>query len=109
MPTLDDAIQTGEDALTAAYTLLKQARERNDVATHKALSDDVRKLSDRLILLRLSEIEEGAKEIEALNAQLGRVIESAHQALKRIEGVKVVIKHVSKALGLIDGILKAFP
>ena len=104
-PSVDAAIAKGEAALNNLYTLQITAVKNGDVATQKALEDDIDDLRYKLTQLRSQAITADAGKIAALNAQLDKVAATAQASLTDLSKLSDVINAVVIAAKLIDGIL----
>ncbi len=107
MASLDDCINSGEASLNALYGLQTAAMKAGDLATQKALKDDIGSLTDRLTQLRRQDIEDNDKQINILNTQLGLVTAAAQNAQDNLHELSDVLSEVVTAVHTLDGILGA--
>ncbi len=71
MASVNDCINSAEAALNALDGLQTAAMKEGDLATQKALEDDIDVLTNKLTQLRRQQIADNDALIDALNTQLG--------------------------------------
>jgi len=105
MPTIDDAINSGDVALNNLYALQTAAMKQGNLAAQKALADDIDGLTYKLTQLRGMAITANDSQIAALNAQLDKVTSSAKASLAQLDNLTKVLNDVVLAAKLIDSII----
>jgi DNA repair exonuclease SbcCD ATPase subunit len=109
MADVDAAIDAGEQALNSLYALQTAAMKAGDLATQKALSDDIDDLTYKLTQLRSSEIAADDTQIAALSRQLDEVTASAQADMADLTRLNQVLSDVLTATKLLDAVIGAAP
>ena len=107
MATTDDVILKGEAALTALYNLQKAAMKKGDLATQKALADDIDDLTYKLTQLQSLQVAADDEQIQALNNKLDAVTDSAKKSLARLNNITTVLGNVVAGAKLLDSVITA--
>ena len=105
MATVDDAIASGQDALNNLYTLQINAVKAGDVATQKALEDDIDDLMYKLTQLTNQANAVDQTRIDALNTKLQAVTTTAKAAEADLSTMSEVLNDIVAAAKLIDQVL----
>jgi hypothetical protein len=109
MADLDAAIGSGEQALTSLYALQTAAMKGGDLATQKALSEDIDNLTYKLTQLRGLAIAADDARIVALASQLDKVTDSATADLADLTKLNQVLSDVLAATKLLDAVIGTVP
>lgn len=105
MTDLTKSIDLGEASLQALYALQTQAMKSGDLATQKALEDDIDDLTYKLTQLNALNIAADDQQIDQLNDQLTAVTKTAQAALTDLKQISTVLSDVVTAAKILDGIL----
>ncbi len=100
------AIASGNAALSALYSLQVAAMKQGDLASQKALKDDIDDLTYKLTQLNAVQINADQTQIDALGKSLDALTQQANASLAKLSNLTAVLQTAVNVAKLIDTVLQ---